>query len=546
MTKKRKILLAIGIVVLLLSVGVTAFVLYADQVLTSMVDSQLRKKAETLSGKTFQYKDLDIRLLRGTIDIDSLCFSAVSLDADVVEDTVHIRVEHIQVSGIRLLHTFRTKRLIAGNVQIQQPKVWVQVTRHEKDRLHTDTAELSDVKMQLTRYISCIGTRHLTVENGEIRFFRKNNRFALSADSLSGRFNDLTYSLTDHSFACNDSVYDLSFRDMQLLTADGLFSTTIKSFDRTSQGALHLQGVHACNTTDKWQLSAKKGHVPATWVDARLEQVFLSPVNWARQIAEKNIAIDSVHLQGKVHLFRDVRNKPKVPYPMPQEGIMKIPVPVYVDKMDGVLQQLKIEVTTADKRCGELNLKQLHLACRHFSNTSGATTSFLTNGRLGETAKLNLRLRLTNNSACSFAADMHIRDANGQALDPFLNPLMGLSMRINMQTLDYSVKGDKKGLNGDFCMVYDNLKVAVDKEKMPVEMLAKHANTVNWFLSMVVPPANPRHKNEAPARYEVNAERDPQKNFTMYMMSSMIEGIKQTILPPNLQRKINKKAGQKH
>ena len=518
-------------------------VLSADKVVTSLANQKLHEAAAGMDGgKSLSYADLKVSLLRGTIDVDSLSFSSVaaipdnatSRNARTKRDSLCCKVGALHLRGLRPLRTLRRKQLIVREICLDNPKVFV--LAHKKpsasESAATDTAMADNPMARIVKWVNIVGTRKLTVNNASVSFSRINDKLCFSADSLSLSFRDIRYSLIDSVFSYNDSVYHISLGGISLTTSDGLFALRTGMLETKNAEGITIDNIKARHTTDKLQLAERKGKVSATWVNAEIGRLCLSPLNIIRQIRNRNIAIDNINLTGgKIQLLRDVRYKAREPYKMPQEGIVKIPVPVRVASVKAELPQMQVELSTATDRRGVLYLNDLQMDISGFTNTREATTKVKARGRMGENSGMNLKLDMTNNNTCDFSAALELNNASGRDLDDFLMPIAGVGVDINLHSVTCSFKGDSESVNGDFCMIYDSLKVNIDRQQMPFAIVAQYSNTINFLVSRMVPQANPRAAGQQPVVCEVNAQRDPMKNFAVYMFSPVINGIIKTILP---------------
>lgn len=539
MKRHKKIGVIVCCVIAALTFLLAVTVLFADMALTSIIDKQLRKKASTLQGKSFTYNNLDINLLKGEVSIDSLRISVFRPATEQVSDTIMLDVAGISLNGLSLFETWRTRRMVLSEVMVESPSLSARVCRNKTVDAPTDSTEHAAVLEQIMRFMDCIGARKVLVSNGSIKFSRQDDHTAFSADSIGLTLCDIEYLFNEKRFTFNDSLYQAGLRNVLLNTADGLFAVEAQCLMTSDAGAIALKSLRARHTTSKFGLAELKGKVASTWVDAKIKELRTSPLNIVSLIMSHSVSIDSVYAYGcKIDLLRDVRYKPKEPYKMPQEGIQRIPLPLNISCMVFDKADMKVEVATADTRCGTIDLNRLQLNARNFSNEVGSTTRFEVKGRLAEDAKINVGLNLTNDKACHFTGSILIENAKGQAFNAFIDPIAGMTMDINIGQMECKMTGDNKTVTGDFCMLYDSLKVHIDKEKMPVAMVAKYSRIIDMFLSMVVPSSNPRRQGQEPFSCSVSAERDTMHNFPRYFLSPMLDGMNKTILPPNLQKKI--------
>ncbi|MBQ9705728.1 MAG: hypothetical protein IJV55_06040 [Paludibacteraceae bacterium] len=551
MKSRYRIFYWVGGSLLALAGIVLVVVLCLDGWITSVVDRQLRAEAEAHPEKQFGYSDVDVRLLQGTFSVDSLWFAVSLQQADAASgtpcDTIRFSADRIELSGIRPLRTLRRKCLALDELTFTAPRLTAAMhLRKQPQAGRPDTAVTNDIAGQILPYINRITLEDLIVEEGSVSFASLDDKMQLAADSICLGLHDFSLNLADSALAYNDSVYHIDLSRLHLLSGDGLFALDINRFFTRDAGGLSATGIHARNTVGKLQLADRQGKVPTTWADAHIVKLGTSPVNLIRQAVSGEVRLDSAGVEtSDIHILRDMRYKAKVPFPMPQEGIMQIPVPLSVGKITADLPKLQVEMATASDRVGALQIRQTKAVIGNLSNAAGNKTTIQAVCRMGEQAEGSFRLNLQNDKACHYSADLQFRNAKGTALDPLLLPIGGAQVRIDLHSLKCSMSGDSKEATGDFQMLYDSLHVFIHRDQMPVAMVAKHANTINFFLGMLLPQSNPRQAGREPIQCKVSAVRDPMQDYAMYLFAPVIDGVIQTVLPPLLQSEVKKSFNKK-
>lgn len=106
----------------------------------------------------------------------------------------------------------------------------------------------------------------------------------------------------------------------------------------------------------------------------------------------------------------------------------------------------------------------------------------------------------------------------GEALDPFLVPALDLQARGDINSIDFSFKGNEDTMTGTFTLNYDELEV---------ELLKEEGEEKRSFLSAI---ANLFVKNEAePEDESIGVVRNKQRSFWNYVWLGLREGFMETV-----------------
>ena len=327
-----------------------------------------------------------------------------------------------------------------------------------------------------------------------------------------------------------DSLYALSVSKFVYTSADSLYRLDVASIETENAGGLLLKGVHGRNTTKKTHLAASKGKVPVTWSDFSAKTLHTSPVNIIRTVLQKSILIDSVFIDGdRLTSFRDARYLPKKAFPMPQESILKIPIPVRIGSIDIRLTYYNMEIKRPEGSAGLLSLHDMGLKISNFSNEPDHTIVFHITPRMGK-GHGAATLHMKNDSNSSFSFSGSVKNVNISDFGSLLMPLFGVSASGNIQSLQTSFSGNRFSTKGDFCLLYDNLKLEIDQEKTPIAFLAKHGKAVDLLEGGLIHRQNPRKLKKEPFKCTIAANRDPMKNYGAYIVSTLLNGVEQTVL----------------
>lgn len=491
--KKSGIITIVVIVVLLLAAIVV--VLRADRMAETMASEQLAKVASEQQ-IPITWSDLHIRLLHGSARIDSL-----SVQLNIADSVKH------DTTAISLC----VPRLDIGRIH------WLTLLRRRVVRID---------RVRLT--------------NAGVVLGKSGDHTTLHVDSLCLTAHDLQYSLLDSTFTYNDSVYHIQASHVDFTSADGLFNVGVGSICTSDAGEIVIQSIVGGNTDKKEEHAVKMGKQEVTWARFDLSEVRVSPVNIVRMALAKEVKIDTIAIQGqKTEIYYDAHFPPKEPYPLPQEALAAITIPLSISHLNASLVLLHVGVTMDGKHSGALDLKKTHARIADISNTAGSTMRTRLTTHIGD-GEVNIATDMKMDNQCSLTYNAELTNVKGHDLSSLSKPMLGVEVNCNFHSISAQCHGTGEAMNGTFCMRYDSLGLYVD-DQGPIKELANLAWLVNGLSSIVLYNRNPRTANEEPVTFEVSAEHDPMQPFPAYFIGIIGDGIVQTILPFGMGKDIMKK-----
>ncbi len=481
--KRSRIVTLIVIAVLLLTA--TIVVLRADKLAEQMATEQVMKVAAEQQ-IPLSWSDLHVRLLHGSVQVDSLTVE-LNLPDSATGDTTRIALKVSEI-GIGRIH-------------------WLSLLRQRVVRL--DRVRINDASVMLNK---------------------SNDKTQLNLDSLYLTAHDICYNLLDSTLTYNDSVYHLQLSNLDFTSGDGLFRATVGSLATEDAGCIVLKDIAGGNTDKKEEHAVKMGKQEVTWSRFRLSQVRTSPLNIIRMALAKEVKIDTVTIEGpSTEIYYDAQFPPKEPYPMPQQSLAAVEMPLLINHLNASLGVLHVAVTMDGKNVGLLDLKKTRARVADISNTPGSTMKAKLTTHIGG-GEVNVATNMTLNKQCSLTYNAEIKELKGRDLLSLTKPMLGVEVNCNFHNISTNCKGDSKNMSGTFCVRYDSLSVHLD-EHGPMKDLASLAWLVNPLASVVLYNRNPRNDHEEPATFEVSAEYDPMQPFPAYLIVIIGDGIVQSILP---------------
>ncbi|MBR4802561.1 MAG: hypothetical protein IK041_07090 [Bacteroidales bacterium] len=524
MGRKSKILVWLAVIVGVVAVLGLLCHRYADRALTGIAEHYLKKELAKTDSLKLGYSNLSFRLATGKLKVKNVVFSYLPMN-------IEGSCKSVELGPLKPLRVWKEEKVDLDYIRINSPRIAfiLQTKKSEPDTGRKDAVPVTDGG-GIVKIIKNIGVRRVSVDNGSVSMKRTGSKMSLSAEDLDLSLFEIGYNLEDRKLRYCDSLYSLSASGFSYISKDSLYRLDVDSLKTENAGGLFLKGVHGRNTTGKKHYAVAKGKVPVTWSDLRARALHTSSINLVRTVLQKSISIDSLSIEAdKLNTYRDSRFSPKKAFPMPQESIQKIPLPLHIGTVDMRVTYFDMEVKRPEGSAGLLTLHDMGLKISNLSNQAENTAIFHLTPRLGK-GRGEITIHLKNDRHSSFSIKASAHNINLSDLGSLTGPLFGVSAKGEIQSIRTAFKGNSASAGGDFCMLYDNLDLKIDSKKTPIEFLEKHGKLIDFLEGGLIHRQNPRkHKNE-PFTCKVGAKRDPMKNFGSYMVSTVLDGVEQTVM----------------
>ena len=533
---KRTTVITIAAVVM--AAAFAAVALTADRIAEKAAAAQLHKTAAE-KGIELKWSDLRIRLLHGSVRIDSLQCRIGQADSAFID----LQVQRLYAGRIHRLKLLRERVLRIDKAELTGPQIETCSPREAAEMLKKQQHDKTRTKRLP---IARAEVKRVSIKDGRIAVSMLENKLQAAADSLCICLHEAAYDLRDSSLTFCDSLYAFSACGTDFLSTDGLFRLSVASAATADGGCLIASGIRGGNTDRPEKHALNAGKAAATWAQFDITELRTSPVNILRSLKQKEIKADTLTVQGNyATIYRNNQYPPRAPYPMPQEALAKVPVPIELRHADIALNKLKFSLTTDGSNAGTLELKDLSARLRNITNHAGSTIHTALKSTLQDGGSINVHLDLKNNNMCTFGCKTEVTNTGGGNFGGFLRTIAGVNANCNIHRLNMDCHGDKHNQEGTFCMQYDSLKIHIDKDS-PIEKLGKLAGVANAFAPAVLVKSNPRHKGGEPQTYTTACTRNPWKPFPVYLFKPLGDGIVQTVLPPAIAKPVSKKMRQKN
>lgn len=536
----------------LLAFGVLVFV-GADVALSYLVKKEVDKSLAALPKEYGEASCglVQVRLFSGTAAVSDINFTYRGESVSKKDSTkcpgIDIHVDHVEVG--RFFYTMLFKhQVLVSDLYIVRPSVelWLDDKHPETCFPQLPKDEKLDSIQQSNPWLAKAELMHFHLKNAAFRMHSLRTKLDLEADSCSLTVNDLAFSPQDTVFSYNDSVYTFSLGHAKVMLPDGRMSIETHDLAQSNAGALTVGKTRIANTMPKKKLGDLVKE-PCTWIDMTIASAETSAFNPVHKALNEDYTLESAKaVVAKMDVFRDTRYKPKNPFPTPQDVLLAIPVVFRVGKVHAEIKKIDIEVASTDLACGKLQLGGIKADVENITNKKNA--KMVVKGSCPiDKGLAEARVTMTMVKTADFSLAVHGTGVQAAFLNPFIRPIIGITMNCEIDTLDMHYTGNTTIAKGDFRMLYHGFEAKVHKDdNVPYKIIKNNADFFTSAAKNLLPKSNPTPVDIAPRAYKVEWKYDPWQPFPLYMFGPCINGAMKTFLPGLfVQDEIHKHASKK-
>lgn len=532
---KKGVKISLWIAGTLVVLGTVVF-LCADIIVSRVVQKEVSKTIAQLPGVKAEVGHIYLNLISGSAVVKDISFSTNSLELADSIDGQHapglaLRIPKLAVWNISYRELIRNHSIAIRKISIDDMDVLAFLDEKHPESLLPLLPK--DTTMEhASQWLQAVGVKAVELNDFQAELRSTCSPLFVTVKDLSVAGHDIAYNLVDSVFTYNDSVYELSLGACELHTPDGLFAMELHDLYTADQGALQLGYTHFYNSISPQKL-ADKMREPTTWIDMELNSVETSPFNPIHKAMNQDYTLESLKTSVKrMHVYRDDRYAPKVPFMTPQAFLRQVPVTFLVKQIEAEVEKIDVYYSSTNVNCGEIHAGKARAHMSNVTNKPGATWYNVAKAPFGKEGQLVAKYNMIMDKAETFELDVHATHIEAHDINTFLRPLVGMTCECHVDALDTHYKGDKIQASGDFCMQYHGLEVKVHKEDdIPYKIVTKNAGAFNSIANTLIPKSNPTAVDPAPRKYQVSWKNDVWKAYPMYLFGPIIDGVVETMLP---------------
>ena len=342
---KKSVKITLCVLFSVVALGVALF-LSADIIASTLVRKEVSKAFENIPDADAEVGKIYLNLISGSALVKDISFSTHSLS---------IRIPSLAVWNVDYLALLKHRRLEILGISLDDPEVVIYMDENNPEAF-LPTLPKDTTLEKASVWLQSIRVRHIDIDRFSAKLHSTSSPLAVKADTLSLECHNLMYDFADSVFSYNDSVYSLSLAAAYIALPDGMMEMEVHDLNTADQGPLNLGYTRIWNCISHKKM-VELLHEQVTWIDLELNSVTTSPFNPIRKALAQDCTLDEIQADVRcMHVIRDARLAPKVPFVTPQEFLRSVPLTFAVKKVTSVTHKLDVELYTTDINCGKLRL----------------------------------------------------------------------------------------------------------------------------------------------------------------------------------------------
>lgn len=492
-------------------------------------------------------KDLRIDLLESVVTLqqvkmlpDPELLKQQRASGRLPNDVFSVTLDSLVIKGINLDDALTSKTMDYDEVRIVRPVIEVEHIRSKREKPSGD----SSFSQRFLKEMERLSLKKLSISNGTVVLHKK------GASARPTRLNQVQVAMRDIRI---DSVTredrdrflfarnaDLSFRDYNTLSRDGLYRTHIGSIQvKAPQQLVVLKDVSMRSPYSKQQFVSRLKFAKERY-DLQFPEIQLQQIDWWAALNEEEIVADELLVKGGrlgIYLDRSLPPHSRMGN-FPNQLLYKMPMKMDLKKIViGGLDFSYSEYNPLSKQTGTIPIGAISLTIFNFSNVKPGQGSPLT---IKGTASLLNQVPVeaqfsfdrVRPKAGGFTASIHSKGFEASLVNSFTMP-MGL-MRMDkgtLQSLTATVKGNEQQASGEVEARYQDLKLALLEKDKGEKELDKKGFTSFVANAFILKKDNPA-KGKAVRKETAQFTRIPEGGFFMLVWKTIFTGVLKTIGAP--------------
>lgn len=469
-----------------------------------------------------------------------------------------VTADTIRIDGIVLPDLKEQREAMASALRVIRPHYFGLIDERKKDKeVHeiktTETDELGREKYEkamkvVKEFFDGAALNMISIEDASAEFGSLVSGLSGKAEGIDLSLNEISYEITDKVYEIeqvpglrfNDSIYSVAIRHANITIPDTTLSIVMNNFKHENCGPVSIGRTKAWHTIDKWEIAKRNGEVPTTWFSMVLDTFrtsFVHPMNIFQDYKKMgSVKLDSVvAVVDTLTIFRDMRYKPKKPYHMPQEPMLKIDSTIAsafaIRTIDAKVNKMNIEMAMTDKCVPKMELENIWGNVNNVSLARGSNINITGGATLGG-GKAILDANIGVSEECPWDVTLDASEINLEFLNDLVFPIAGLNVSGKIRRLQATYGGDNNKADGTMQMTYNDLQAVFQKESpSPYKMIGKNYRFLNSAAKTLLSHNNPKHPGGKVRAYKVKWKNDPWSPSAVFMMGPIIHGAIESLLP---------------
>jgi len=544
----KKILAIIASFLALLFLASYLMLMYWEPIISKAIKDSLYTSTNKLYRIAFE--DITFNVFMGNFGLKNI---RLTPDRGVYEELkqkkeqpaylFELDIERAKVHGINIWELYQNKALDIMEISINKPKVRVLNDLSYK-KAADDTSLFRNPYNLIKDQLSMLKIEQINLKNIEFEFIadsvgkRKSKSIFLSyfkvrnliIDSLAQvdttrpfYSDDIKLSIKNFSHQFRDSVNTMQFEEVVASTATS--SIQVYNFKI-------IPNKNEEQFTDK--AGFRKTRIYLYVKEANFQRVNFKKLFFEQKLYGKVIEVNK--LESNIFRNNTIPKNLKKKIRFPAELVYDIRIPFYFDQLN--LKNSKLdygEIDSKTKHRWKIDFTDIKGSFSHFSNDTAALiknpfTTINLNTSINHKAKTNVEFIFDClHTMKSFFVKGTVSNYNLQDMSPILSQLVHMEItNCHLRSLKFMLSGDKKSMNCNVSMMYNNLRVKILEFDKVEKKLKRHGLYTILANHMVLEDANPR-LNGRMVRPKFVLNRKEEWSFFSFIWRGVLKGMKESV-----------------
>ncbi len=472
-----------------------------------------------------EFSEITFSIWSRSIVVDDLAITN-NENANQYGSTLSGSIEEIQIKYINILDLLINKKIITGEVKVQNPKLHI-LSRNENQRAAENSKSLNRF---WSNFYSSIQLSNVQLINGDVTIERA------SMGKTTFKSENINIAITDVELDSLKSTNPLPFAYSSIHLNIGktyselgdLYMTEVDSFAATDNNLYIKDIILKPNLSKKEFL--KKIQVEQDYITATIKSVTMDNTFWgfykdSLLVKSKQLGIDSLDIT----FFRDKSPpdnlKKKKLY---NQLLRSLSFFLDIDHFEIKNSRICVEEKGIDKiETGKINFENVRAIGSHLSNLDYLQDSL--------PVKLNFKSDFLGDAPLEANLTFNVKDLKDEyylsgtlknfdisSMDSFIEPNFNIKAEGEINFLDFTIHGSDYDASARVKVDYEDLKIQVLNKKTKHKRLLTSA-IGNLFID--------KNKTDKESKYvEVYGKRNTQKSIYNQMVKMILDGLKKSIV----------------
>lgn len=454
-----------------------------------------------------------------------------------------LSIDKAKVKGINIMSLYKYSELEIDEISINNPQVKV-INDLSYRKAPNDTSIFRNPYDLIKSQLKYLKVDQINLKNINFEFIadsigkRKSKKIFLSFFKVRNLFIDsAAQSDTSRPFYSDD--IKISLKNFSHDFKDSVNTMHIEEVvASTATASIQVYNFKVTPKFDENNFKDVNGY-KKTRIELYVKEANLQEVNFKKLFFEQKLygnIIDIKKLESNIFRNNLIPKNPNKKVRFPTELVYDIKIPFHFEKVN--IGNSKIRYAERDakyKYRWNITFEDLNGTIQNFSNDTVAL-------RKDQYVKINLKTNFNGKAKSTFELVLDylhplkpfyvkgvMSNYNLQDVSPILAELVHMEIsNCNLRTLKFVMNGDKKMMNSNISMMYNNLRVKILEVDDEDNKLKKHGFLTILANHMVLEDANPRPNGKL-VKSKFELKKKEEWSFFAFIWRGLLKGMKESV-----------------